>query len=240
MASLATLLRPRREIEQTEPLALSVAEPPVFPTQVLDGRLSTKSIRSSIPESENTVFSALSNIQSPESLPFDMPWQILDYMEVLASWDPDFSTAVDNVRNLAGTEFSLQPQGGNVRNVEIVTRRIYKKFKLIGPRHGGAINSIVDNLVVQAATYGAMAGEWVLSDDLRDVIDFVLISPKSIRFFWSDDEGRYVAFQKVSTTAAAEAAKRGQEVRGSHIRLNEATFAYAPYHNSVEAPAAFP
>lgn len=237
MASIATLLRPRKEEVET-PAALTVAESPMR-TRTLDPRIS-KTIRSSIPDGEDTVFAAISNIQSPERLPFDMPWEILEYMEVLASWDPDFSSAVDNVRNLAGRDFTIHPFGGNARNVEVVTKRIYKKFRTIGPHHGGAITSIVDNLVVQAATYGAMAGEWVIADDLKDVVDFVLINPKSIRFFWIDEEGRYAPFQKVSITAASAAQKRGQEVRGSCIRLNEASFVYAPYHNSVGGPYGIP
>lgn len=235
MASLISLIRPRRE-ETTSDLYLPE---PASRVRTLDPRIS-KTIRSSVPDGEDTIFSALSNIQSPESLPFDMPWEILEYMEVLASWDPDFSSAVDNVRNLAGREFNIHPVGGNTRNVEVVAKRIYKKFRTIGPRHGGGITSIVDNLVVQAATYGAMAGEWLISDDLRDVIDFVLINPKSIRFFWIEEEGRYAPFQKVSITAASDALKRGQEVRGSCIRLNDASFVYAPYHNSVGGPYGIP
>ena len=91
MASLATLLRPRRETQEVE--ATPVVQEQASRTRYLNPR--SKTFRSSVPEAEDTGFAAITNIQSPVNLPFDMPWEVLGYMEVLAHWDPDFSAAVD-------------------------------------------------------------------------------------------------------------------------------------------------
>lgn len=177
---------------------------------------------------------------SPENLPFNMPWEILEYVEYLSYWNADYSTAVDNVRNLAGTKFTIHVNGVNKRNVAATLVALRDKASMIGPRHGGGLANIADGLIVQAATYGAMAGEWILSPDLRDVVDFILINPRDIRFFWDKAEKRYVPYQKVSMFAAQEAKKRGQQVIGNHVRLNEMTFTYAAFHNSYGGPYGVP
>lgn len=177
---------------------------------------------------------------APEKLPFDMPWEVLDYVEYLSYWNADYSTAVDNVRNMAGTKFSIHVAGVNKRNVAATLIALQDKAEMIGPRHGGGLANIADNLIVQAATYGAMAGEWILTDDLMDVRDYVLINPKTIRFFFDKREKRQVPYQKVSMFAAQAAKKRGQQTIGNHIRLNEMTFTYAAYHNSYGGPYGVP
>lgn len=177
---------------------------------------------------------------APEKLPFDMPWEVLEYVEYLSYWNADYATAVDNVRNMAGTKFSIHVSGVNKRNVAATLIALQDKAEMIGPRHGGGLANIADNLIVQAATYGSMAGEWILTDDLRDVRDYTLLNPKTIRFFFDKREKRQVPYQKVSMFAAQEARKRGQQTIGNHIRLNEMTFTYAAYHNSYGGPYGVP
>lgn len=232
MASLLELLRPSRQVpvesnghskEPERPLRMAIQAGKAL--SALTDRLPNDSFMSGI---------------SPENLPFDMPWEVLQYVEYLSYWNQDYSAAVDNVRNLAGTEFTIHVSGPNKRNVDATLITLRDKASLIGPRHGGGLANIADSLIVQAATYGAMAGEWILSQDLRDVVDYVLINPRSIRFFWDKTEKRFVPYQKVSLFAAQEAKRMGKQVIGLHVRLNEMTFTYAAYHNAYGGPYGVP
>lgn len=231
MATLTEIFRPSRVIERA-PVEPEAAKQPMRLTWPLG-----KSLGSIVDAS--TSLGSFSNL-APEKLPFDMPWEVLNYVEYLSYWNQDFSAAVDNVRNLASTPFTIHVTGPNKRNVDATLITLRDKAASIGPRHGGGLQNIADNLVVQAATYGAMAGEWILTADFMDVVDFILINPKSIRFFFDKREQRYVPYQKVSFIAAKAAKDRGQQVIGTHIRLNENTFAYAAYHNSYGGPYGVP
>lgn len=83
-------------------------------------------------------------------------------------------------------------------------------------------------------------GEWVLNDEMTEVVDFVDLSPKKIRFFWDENEQRYLPFQKVSSTQVKEAEKNGQEVRNGCVRLNEMTFRYYAFDAAPESPYGTP
>ena len=176
--------------------------------------------------------------QAYKNLPYGLPWEILDYVEILATYNPDYSQAVENIKMLANSGHELFVDGSKLRQKQ-VKDFLESKARLIQESHGG-IDGVIDKLLDQAATYGAMCGEWVLNDDLTDVIDFVDINPKLIRFFWDEDEQRYLPFQKVTGAQLEEARKAGQEIRGSCVRLNEITFRYFAFDAAPGSPYGTP
>jgi hypothetical protein len=47
------------------------------------------------------------------------------------------------------------------------------------------------------------------------VVDFVDVSPKSIRFFFDETKGRYTPWQKVTAGQESEAKRNGQRTRAA-------------------------
>lgn len=175
------------------------------------------------------------------SLGYMLPWQVLDYVEILASFNPDYSQAVDNVRTLANSGHELYVDAGSELRSRKIKARLEAKSRTIQEQHGG-IDGLIDKLLDQAATYGAMCGEWIVSEELDDVVDFADINPKTIRYKWNEDLYRYVPYQKVTGLQVEEARKRGQEVDelDSTVRLNELTFRYYAFDSAPGSPYGVP
>jgi hypothetical protein len=114
-----------------------------------------------------------------------------------------------------------------------------QKARLIQESHGG-IDGLIDKLLNQAATYGAMCGEWVTNEEMTEVVDFVDINPKVIRFFWEEDQDRYCPYQKVNGEQAKEAKKNGQKVVNDCVKLNELTFRYYAFDAAPQSPYGTP
>jgi hypothetical protein len=172
-------------------------------------------------------------------LGYMLPWEVLEHVELLATYNPDYSQAVDNIRTLANSGHELFVDASSTRRRNNIKEFLEDKARTVQERHGG-VDGIIDKMLKQAATYGAMCGEWVLNDQLTEVVDFVDINPKFIRFFWDEREQRYVPFQRVNGTQTKEAEKRGQEVRGNCVRLNELTFRYYAFDPAPQSPYGTP
>lgn len=177
--------------------------------------------------------------QSYAGLAYQLPFEILAYIELLSSWNADFSQAVDNVRSLANSGHNLFVDVAADRTQMRIKDRLEEKSRTIQGQHGG-IDGLIDKLLDQASTYGAMCGEWIVADDLSDVVDFLDVNPKSIRFFWDNDLDRYIPFQIVNANQQDQAKARNQEVRGNCVRLNENTFHYYAFDAAPGSPYGTP
>ena len=173
-------------------------------------------------------------------LAYYLTFEVLEYVELLATHNPDFSQAVDIVRTLANSGHNLTVTAGTDGKRNRAKELIEEKAESIQKPHGG-VDGLIDKLLDQAATYGAMCGEWVLAEDLSDVVDFVDVNPKSIRFFWSDEWRKWMPYQKVKGTQAKEAEERGQKVvNGSFVELNPLTFHYFAFDAAPGSPYGTP
>jgi len=177
--------------------------------------------------------------QSYAGLGYHLSWEVLDYVELLSSWNPDFSQAVDNIRTLANAGHELFVDDRSKVRAAQVKAELEAKAATINGQHGG-IDGLIDKLLDQAAVYGAMAGEWVTTEDLSDVVDFQDVNPKNIRFFWDNDQDRFVPYQKVNASQQQIAKDRGQEVRNGCVRLNETTFHYYAFDAAPGSPYGTP
>lgn len=172
-------------------------------------------------------------------LSYQLPWEVLDYVEILATYNPDYSQAVENIKMLANSGHELMVEAGSELQRNRIKDYLETKARTIQEPHGG-IDGVIDKLLDQGAVFGAMCGEWVLSDDLKEVVDFADISPKKIRFFWLEEEQKFAPFQKVNGQQAREAEQNGQEVRNNCVRLNEETFHYYAFDAAPESPYGTP
>lgn len=172
-------------------------------------------------------------------LAYQMPWQTLDYVELLATYNPDYSQAVENIKMLANSGHELMVDAGSDLQKNRIKDLLEEMARTTQEQHGG-IDGIIDKLLDQAATFGAMAGEWVLNDEATDVIDFADINPKRIRFFWDEHEQAWLPFQKVTQVQIEQAKKEGQEIRNGCVKLNPITFRYYAFDAAPESPYGTP
>lgn len=177
--------------------------------------------------------------QQYQGLAYQLPFEILDYVELLATYNPDYSQAVENIKMLANSGHELFVTAGSQLQTSRTKDYLEGQARKIQEPHGG-IDGVIDKLLDQAATFGAMCGEWILDETLTEVVDFADISPKKIRFFWIEDEQRFAPFQKVTNRQADEAREKGQETRGNCVRLNELTFRYYAFDAAPESPYGTP
>lgn len=174
------------------------------------------------------------------NLAYQLPWEILDYVEMLVKFNPDWSQAADNIRTLANSGHELYIDADSEATALEVKEMLEEKARIIDERSGG-VDGLIDKLLHQAATFGAMCGEWVLNESLDDVVDFAELTPKNVRFFWDEEANAWLPFQKVSMFHAEEARKKGQEVRAmSYVALNPNTFFYYAFDSAPGSPYGVP
>lgn len=214
----------------------STADPEV---RVSGARGLDKRVQSSYagPDSAAVMVNGLFAAYQP--LAYQLPWQTLDYVELLATWNPDYSQAVENIKMLANSGHTLFVESRSKLRQRRIKKVLEDASRLLQEQHGG-IDGIIDKLLDQAATFGAMCGEVVLSEDLRAVVDFADINPKKIRFFWDSDFNRYRPFQKVTAWQFEQARKAGQLTQNGCIALNEETFHYYAFDAAPSSPYGTP
>jgi len=170
------------------------------------------------------IFTYLTNMYG--SMALSLPFELYDYVELMAIYNADFSQAVDNVKNLANPGFNILVNSKDDNKAAEYRRLLTLKERTLKPKFGG-FHGIANGLVKQGAVYGAMCGEWIANADLTDIVDFVFLNPKNIRFFWDKEEQDWHPYQKVNMMQIDMAKKRGQEIRNLDcIRLNTTTFLY--------------
>lgn len=177
--------------------------------------------------------------QSYEGLAYFLPFEILDYIELLATYNPDYSQAVENIKTLANSGHELFVEAGSDLQQRRIKDLLEDKARTLQESHGG-VDGIIDKLLDQAATFGAMCGEWLLSEDLTDVVDFADINPKTIRFFWEEDAQKWAPYQRVSAAQEADAKKAGQTTKGGCVKLNQVTFHYYAFDAAPNSPYGTP
>lgn len=185
--------------------------------------------------------------QSYSPMAYMMPFELLDYIELLAVYNPDYSQAVENIRTLANPGHTLiidSTKGVSAR----LKKRIWEKNLQIQHRHGG-INGLIDKLLWQCAVYGCCAGEFVANEDMTDIVDFIDVNPKTVRFFWEVEPEldpwnygpHWAPYQRATAQQIVAAKANGQEVKnGAYVKLNEITFQYFAFNAAPGSPYGVP
>lgn len=172
-----------------------------------------------------------------ENLPVGLPFEIYDYVELLALYNPDYSQAVNNIVTLGNPGFNIVVEEEKNRKAKTFVESIEMKAKTMNQGEGG-FPGMVKKMLYQAAVYGAMCGEYVLDSRLTDVKRFAFISPKSIRFFWSDEEGDWHPYQKIDWGTRGMAG--GSVFEGTYKKLNKTTFYYQAVFSLNNSPYGVP
>ncbi len=212
------------------------------------------------PEATDAGAAFLSLANYYRRLPYDMPWQILEYLEILSRFNPDFAQAVDNLRTLANSGHELTVTGPNRRAAQGLKKSLEAKARLIQSRMGG-IDGIINSLLDMASVFGCCSGEWILNDEQSEVIDFSFIHPKNIRASWDAVNQRWQYWQRVPWAIYEDLQKSekynnplygtqfGQDQKTldapgvttyGFIALNPITFIYFPFDPAPASPYGTP
>jgi len=167
-----------------------------------------------------------------------LPFELYDYVELVAMYNPDYSQAVDNIKNLANPGFKTIVNSKDQAKAQEYRDRLKQKNKNLKPRNGG-FDGIINGLLRQGAVYGAMSGEWVANATLDDVVDFAFVNPKYIRFFWDEIENDWHPYQKITYGLSNSNLDRPDEKFGC-VRLNTNTFFYQALYTYNNNPYGIP
>lgn len=184
-----------------------------------------------------TQLDALYNQYAP--LAYNLPWEVLEYVDLLATYNPDYSQAVENIKMLANSGHEVFVDAESDLQKKRIKDGLELMARTVQESHGG-VDGVINKLLDQGAVFGAMCGEWVLNDELTEVVDFVDLSPKKIRFFWDEQLQVWAPYQVVNGKQLQEARKNGQEVRGTCVRLNTETFCYYAFDAAPDVPYGTP
>jgi len=197
------------------------------------------SARSSKEHKESSYMDSMRSLSKAyERLPMELPFEIYDYVELVALYNPDYSQSVNNAVTLANPGYNIVIEDITNRKGRKLSEKLENKGKNINKREGG-LPGIVKKLLWQAGVYGAMCGEWVLDSDLKDVNRFAFLNPKNIRFFWDEDAADWWPYQKINSWDLLDQEKTKLEQQ-QYLKLNQTTFYYQSIFSVNNSPYGIP
>jgi len=127
----------------------------------------------------------------------DFPLTALPVLESLAMWNRHISYAVDNIENLANTDFEIEFDEtiSEERAMQLKKHLMSSLNKWYGFSVGA--NSLINDLLRQLAIYGAISAEREPNENLREIKAIHLIPNHEIEFAYKQDEDVYIPLQKI-------------------------------------------
>jgi hypothetical protein len=163
----------------------------------------------------------------------DSPIEYLNVLKKLAMFNGDVSFAVDNIVQLGNTEYEIEFNDGidPVQAAKMLNELRYGQRKV----YSGGLNSLINDLLAQAAISGAISAEIVPERALTDVKEIVLVDPATIRFVYNSKKRSYDTYQEVDASAMKKV-----DVNGNMIKLNTRQYKYYALRRFSEKPYAIP
>ena len=203
-----------------------------------DGNLTpVSSGRSSIPEGVPLwqVFQQLSMVNPLWNI------ELLGTLNNLYMWNADVSRAVWNVQMLSNTphriEFSSDVSDLKARKARKHLEKAKERWYKGNVRGDGSESMLTNDLLAQIGINGCLSAERVIKSDLSGIEEIVLVSPKNIRFIWSNDESCFLPYQNIFNYLSKET--KPFDVIGTN-KLNTLTYTYRALTRIDESPYAIP
>lgn len=190
--------------------------------------LPVKGGRQTIPEGLVNMASFFADMQMTSP---DFNVELLSGLERLAVYNSDFSYAVDNIVNLGNTPFKISFDDSVPEELEnemqaMLTERMDNWYAF-----SGGVNSLINDLLAQAAITGAVSGEIVPNISLDGVDEVVKVSAKTIRFKLDPVTKKYRPVQLQNL---------GNSTGINYVELNPATYHYIASRRIGDKPYAVP
>lgn len=198
-------------------------------TTATDPALPVKGGRQTTPEGMISLSSFFAEMQMTSP---DFNIQLLNGLEKLAIYHSDFSYAVENIVTLGNTPFKISfddkvPEKLEAEMHAVLTERMDYWYSF-----SGGINSLINDLLAQAAINGAISGEIVPTLSLDGIDEVVKVSPKTVRFKIDPVTKKYKAVQLQSAGI--------QSTGYDYIELNPITYHYIASRRIGDKPYAIP
>ena len=190
-----------------------------------------KSGRSSIYEGIKSGLGTSNSIE-PTSFPFEQ----LKFLQQLAMWNRHISLAVENIVTLGNTPYTID--FGNTPKEKIKEMRAHlNKVVPNWYEHSEGEASLDNDLLSQAAIYGAISAESVIKKDLSGISKIVRVDPYNIRFAYDAKKDTHTPLQKVDYIA--NNGKTSKRYNG-YIELNTNQYSYIAMRRFGYQPYAVP
>lgn len=195
-----------------------------------NGPLPPTSGRSSVPDNITT-FAPSQTLQEVQP-DFALEW--LGTLQNLASFNPDFSYAVDNIIQLANTEHEIEFSDKVSDSKAKAMRQYLKENEGNWYAYSGGMRSLKADLIAQLVINGCISAENVPNDKLNGIKQVVRVAPKDIRFVYDPKTDMYKPYQQAPITHG-----RARGVNGL-IELNTATYHYIALRRFGNTPYPVP
>lgn len=175
------------------------------------------------------------NSFSPSTTEF--PLYILPILEKLSIWNRHISYAVDNIENLANTEFEIEFDE-SISDERAIQFKAHLKAKL-NKWYGFSVgsNSLTNDLIRQLATYGAISAEREPDKRLSTIDKIHLIPNFEIEFAYDKESDDYIPLQKLNNIGGV------RNTSGSfagYAVLNTETYKYVAMRRFRQEPYGIP
>ncbi len=166
--------------------------------------------------------------------------EMLRVCEFLAKYNGDVSYAVDNIRQLGNTKYSIKFDD------TVKDDQAKKMLKVLNIQsrwlYSGAIRSLIGDLFAQIYITGAISAEMIPDKTLSYIQNVSLVNPYTIRFMYNPETYGYDSYQTLNNfmgimlprTQAGDASQMGLH------RLNPVTYRYIAHSRFNDNPFAIP
>lgn len=183
--------------------------------------------RETVPEGFGDIHSLFEDmaVATPE---FEL--KLITVLQHLAKYNADLSYALDNIVQLGNTPYTVSFD----ETVSETTAKEIKKYletrKKDWYAYSGGLNSLINDLLVQACIGGAVSAEMVPELDLSRIKKVVLVNIPTIRFTYDKQTDNYTPSQQQSVLGMNNGLKP----------LNTITYKYIAMRRFTESPYAIP
>lgn len=186
--------------------------------------------RQSLPVEEYTeaIFGKL-KIVNPK-----LPWTYLDALEALGIANPDISQGMRNVIELGNpghyVDVVTVSKLNSKRAMEVVKDAASRIYTV-----SAGVDGLVNALLRQQCTTGALSSEMVLSENLSDGIEeIVLVNAKTIRWMRDESNGKLLPYQYTGDISSRA------NLTEDYVPLNPLTYTYYASDSLEGSPYALP
>jgi len=187
------------------------------------------SSRSSVPEAANTF---LPNSLTPISI--DFPFKLLVNLENLQVFNRHISYAVENIITLGNTKHSIKFSEDVSDEQKVQMQEHLDSVCGSWYEFSDGTNGLINDLLVQLATYGCISAERIPHEDLSGIKKIVRVNPVNIRFTYDKEEDSFNPIQQSIGLGVFQTNSLG------YIRLNKATYSYLAMKRYKTSPIATP
>ena len=184
--------------------------------------------RTSVPETGNGLLSTIKGVTDLIEPSFRD--EVIPLLRDLYKVNPDIGIALQDMFKLANTGHTIRFPNNTEKEAQVMREFLENSSKEWGLYHSG-MYGIVNRMMVQCLIGGAVSIEAVPNKGLNNLSTILFINPENIRFSRKND-GRYTPYQKVKVATI----KKPKNL----VKLNEATFIYAPLFNDTDEPYGIP